>query len=301
MVEGPVAAVAAPGVLRVGDAGARLAGAPGGAGAGRLRAGVLVPVAAVRDGWARITTPCELTRWMPVTEGTGVPQPVVVLDPGHGGDERGAVGSGGLTEKALNLEVARKVQGILESEGVRTVLTRTGDYRATLNFRVALARAADPEVLVSIHHNADPDGDLDKPGTETYYQFRSSSSKRLAGLIYEEVVKDLSTLDARWVGDTDAGAKWRLNNRGADYYGILRISGGAGITTAMAELAFVSNPAEEALLSRPEVQELEARAVARGITRYLRTNDPGGGFTTPYPRQQPAGPGGGAGGCVDPA
>jgi hypothetical protein len=69
----------------------------------------------------------------------------------------------------------------------------------------------------------------------------------------------------------------------------------------LAELAFVSNASEEALLSRPEVQELEARAVARGIERYLRSQDPGSGFSTPYPRRQPAGPGGGSRGCVDPA
>jgi N-acetylmuramoyl-L-alanine amidase len=225
----------------------------------------------------------------------------VVLDPGHGGDEQGALGSGGLSEKALNLEVARKTEAILEAQGIETLLTRSDDYRATLDFRVALAKAANPRVMVSIHHNADPDGPRDAPGTETYYQFRSAESKRLAGLIYEEVLKDLDSLDVRWVGDTDAGAKWRLNSRGGDYYGILRASGAAGVVTVMAELAFLSNASEEALLSRPEVQELEARALARGIERYLESNDPGSGFTTPYPRQQPAGPGGGAGGCVDPA
>ena len=230
-----------------------------------------------------------------------MPKPMVVLDPGHGGDEQGAVGTGGLTEKALNLEVARKAEMILDSQGIETMLTRSDDYRATLDFRVALAKAAGPRVMVSIHHNADPDGPRDRPGTETYYQFRSADSKRLAGLIYEEAFGALSSLTVQWVGDTDAGAKWRLNSRGGDYYGILRASGAAGVVTAMAELAFVSNASEEAVLSQPEIQELEARAVARGIERYLRSSDPGSGFTTPYERTQPAGPGGGAGGCVDPA
>jgi N-acetylmuramoyl-L-alanine amidase len=230
-----------------------------------------------------------------------MPQAAVVLDPGHGGDESGATGTGGLTEKALNLEVARRTQALLSSKGIPTLLTRSDDYRATLNFRVAIAKSVKPQVMVSIHHNADPDGARDKPGTETYYQFTSPDSKRLAGLVYEEVVKDLSTLGAQWVGDTDAGAKWRLNTRGGDYYGILRASGGAGVTAVLAELAFLSNSSEEALLSRADVQDLEASAIARGIERYLRSKDPGSGFTTPYPRQQPAGPGGGAQGCVDPA
>ncbi|MGH2690504.1 MAG: N-acetylmuramoyl-L-alanine amidase, partial [Actinomycetota bacterium] len=105
----------------------------------------------------------------------------------------------------------------------------------------------------------------------------------------------------RWVGDTDAGAKWRLNSSGGDYYGILRRSGELKVTAVLAELAFVSNPSEEQLLARPDVQQAEGAAVARGILRFLRTPDPGSGFTTPYPRSAPAGPGGGSRGCVDPS
>ncbi|HEX8581771.1 MAG TPA: hypothetical protein VF640_05570, partial [Acidimicrobiales bacterium] len=64
--------------------------------------------------------------------------------------------------------------------------------------------------------------------------------------------------------------------------------------------AFLSNPPEADLLARPEVQEAEAAAVARAVGRFLTTDDPGSGFVEPYPRTEPAGPGGGATGCVDP-
>ncbi|HEX2258374.1 MAG TPA: N-acetylmuramoyl-L-alanine amidase [Actinomycetota bacterium] len=291
----------APGVLTTGPAGAGLAGGPGNRVIGRLRAGIPVPYTAIQSGWARILTPCEQTRWIRVDEGINAVRPLVILDPGHGGDEQGAVGPSGLTEKSVNLDVASKAAELLAAQGVPVVLTRTGDYRATLGFRVALAGAVRPDLLVSIHHNADPDGRMERPGSETYYQFRSQDSKRLAGLMFEEAIRALSTLPADWVGDTDAGAKWRLNSRGEDYYGLLRRARDAGVTSILAELAFVSNPSEEALLAREDTRRLEADAVARAVIRYLRSKDPGSGFTTPYPRTEPAGPGGGRGGCVDPS
>jgi hypothetical protein len=101
-----------------------------------------------------------------------------------------------------------------------------------------------------------------------------------------------------WVADRDAGAKFRRNSRGGDYYGILRQT--AGVTAVLAELAFISNPPEARLLARPDVQQVEGEAVARGIVRFLTTSDPGSGYVTPYPRDEPAGPGGGGAGCVDP-
>jgi hypothetical protein len=70
----------------------------------------------------------------------------------------------------------------------------------------------------------------------------------------------------------------------------------------LAELGFISNPPEADLYARPDVQKVEGEAVARGILRYLTTADPGSGYTEPYPRETPAGPGGGRGtSCRDPA
>jgi N-acetylmuramoyl-L-alanine amidase len=169
----------------------------------------------------------------------------------------------------------------------------------TLGARSRIAVALQPRAFVSIHHNADPDGPHDGPGSETYFQIRSPESKRLAGLLYEEIVKALRQYQVAWVGDTDAGAKYRVSSSGGDYYGVLRQS--AGVPASIAELAFISNGPEAELLARPDVQQVEGNAVAAGIVRYLRTSDPGSGFTEPYPRTTPAGPGGGSAGCQDPA
>jgi N-acetylmuramoyl-L-alanine amidase len=263
--------------------------------------GITAPVVGREGDALLIGTPCGFST--PVKEGTPV-DGIVVLDAGHGGEEPGAVGPGGLTEKELNLAVTKQTKQALEAQGVTVVLTRTADYRITLEARAKIVTTLKPKAFVSIHHNAEPDGPRPQgPGTETYYQTAgdsSAQSKRLAGLVYEEVVKALSQYQGTpWVADTDAGAKYRKSSSGDDYYGIIRRT--HGTPSALAELGFLTNAPEEALYAKPEVQKVEGEAVARGIKRFLDTNDPGSGFTEPYPRETPAGGGGGASNCHDPA
>ncbi len=258
--------------------------------------GVVLAVKGREKGGYRVATPCSNTAV--VTSGTPVASAAVVLDAGHGGDEDGAMGPNGLAEKAVNLSVARRAQAALERQGQTAVLTRSGDYRMTLEARADLVQTLRPRAFVSVHHNSVPDGPRPGPGTETFYQLGSPSSKRLAGLVYEEVVRALSAYRVAWVADRDAGAKYRPNSRGGDYYAILRQT--RVVPAVLAELAYVSNPPEAELLARPEVQQAEAEAVARGVLRFLTTDDPGSGYVTPYPRDEPSGPGGGRSGCVDP-
>ena len=260
--------------------------------------GVVVPVyGGSAAGW-QVGTPCG--RRTVVPGGTPLFGATVVLDPGHGGVETGATGPNGLVERDLNLAVAKLAQADLQAQGATVVLTRTADYRVTLDERAAIAQRLKPPVFISIHHNGGDDGPSDKPGTETYYQHTSLTSKRLAGLLYEEVYGAFAGRPGiTWHANVDAGAKYRLNDRGGDYYGILRST--SGVTAVISEALFLSASASEAaLLARPDVQAAEAAAITRAVRRYLTTGDPGSGFVQPIPRRAPAGGGGGAAGCVDP-
>ncbi len=257
-------------------------------------AGVVVPVVSHTDtGWV-VRTPCGDTA--DLADGTPVAHATIVLDPGHGGTEPGAIAASGLREADVNLAVARHTRTALEAAGVSVVVTRTGDYDVNLSPRAEIARALDAAAFVSIHHNAEPDGPYAGPGAETYYQIASPDSKRLAGLVYEEVVEAFAAYEIAWVADTDAGAKYRRGERG-DYYAVLRLP--RDVVSVLVEAAFVSNPPEAELVSRPDVQRTEGEAIARGILRYLTTSDPGSGFTEPYPRTDPPGSGGVAR-CVEP-
>src|SRR5207244_11478330 len=119
-------------------------------------------------------------------------------------------------------------------------------------------------------------------GTETFYQLHARASKRLAGLTYEELLKALQEFKVPWVAERDAGAKYRTNERGGNYYHVLRTS---GPPAAIVEGLYISNPPEEALLRRENVRDLMARALARAIDRFITTHDPGSGFIAkPLPR-----------------
>ncbi len=263
----------------------------------RTPTGVVVPVLEDRGDAYLVRTPCD--REAVAVGGTPLYGATVVLDPGHGGDEPGAVGANGLTEAELNLAVAELARDELEAAGATVVLTRTADYRIALAPRAEIATRLGARAFVSIHHNGEADGPSARPGTETYAQIASPESRRLSGLVYEEVVTALDAFDGvDWVADRDAGAKFRPNDEGGDYYGILRRS--AGVAAVLSEALFLSNPAEAELLARDEVRQAEAAAISRAVVRFITTDDPGSGFVEPYPRIDAAGPGGGTDGCVDP-
>ena len=254
--------------------------------------GVVLPI--VGDGV--VDTPCSNQA---PADGTPILGANVVIDPGHGGNESGAVGPTGLIEKDVNFDVSKDVKQLLEAEGAKVVLTRTDDYNTTIKTRAEIALDLHPQVFISIHHNAEPDGPSDVPGNESYYQIASPDSKRLAGLLWEEITNAFTPYHIAWAADTDHGAKYRPGTTGGDYYGILRRA--AGITTVLSEAAFISNAPEEHLLADPAFRHVEAQAITNAITRFLATPDPGSGFVTPYPRTEPAGGGGGPEGCTDPA
>jgi N-acetylmuramoyl-L-alanine amidase len=198
----------------------------------------------------------------------------------------------------VNLAVARRTADRLTAAGATVVLTRTTDVRVTLTTRALLATRLGARAFVSVHHNADPDGPSERPGAEVWHRVDDPASRRLAGLLQEEVAAAFAAYEGvPWQADRDAGAKSRRRAGGDDYYGVLR---NAELPAVISEAAYLSNPAEAALLARPDVQEAEADALARAVARFLTTDDPGSGFVDAYPRPEAAGSGGGATGCVDP-
>ena len=110
---------------------------------------------------------------------------MVVVDPGHGGGDPGAVGIGGIHEADIVLDVAQQVASLLEKQGVQAVLTRQDDREVELEPRVDLADRLNADLFVSIHANSI---DLSRPdvnGLETYYY---DSGGALAASIHNSLV-----------------------------------------------------------------------------------------------------------------
>jgi N-acetylmuramoyl-L-alanine amidase len=273
---------------------------------GTIGPGAFVPVTSKGSRWYKVVTHCERRGWIDARAVTYLPPAVkrartlrgatIVVDPGHGGGLRGAVGPTGLTEKAVNLDVARRLTTLLQREGARVVLTRTQDDTAGLGFRSLLADALAADMLVSIHHNAVPTFKSSVPGTEVYGQSKSSRSMRLTRLTYSQIFSALRKYKVQWVADPNAGPKIRLNAHGDDYYALLRRT---NVPAIIVESLFISNGAEEGLLRKANVRQVEAQALLHGLQRYMPTVAPGHSREAPYPR----GLGGHSGlpsRCVDP-
>ncbi|MDH3293549.1 MAG: N-acetylmuramoyl-L-alanine amidase [Acidimicrobiia bacterium] len=257
--------------------------------------GVLVPVTGEADNGYLVTTPCGNGAFL----GWGQPllQTRVVIDPGHGGDEEGAVADNGLTEAALNLRVARRAASELAARGISVALTRTADYRMPITQRAAVADALGAEAFVSIHHNTPAAAPSDKPGTEVYVQVDSAESRRLGGLIYEDVIAGLDRFDMAWVARSDAGVLAVVNGAGEDAYGINRHP---TVPSALIEVAYLGNPLEARLMESDQYVATVGRSIADGIEQFLATADPGSGFVEQNRVFDPSGSTGGEDGCVDP-
>jgi len=269
-------------------------------GAAATPTGVVVPVLGrnAAGGWM-VGTPCGRTG----SVGNVRPLPgTVVLDAGHGGKETGAIGPLGNRESDLNRAVVAHARAALEAAGVDAVLTRTGDYRIGIAPRAAIVAAVKPKAVVSVHHNASSSRLLDEPGTEVFHQGVGASaaeSRRLAGLLHEEVTATLARYEVRdWAATPWAGVKPRPNSEGDDFYGILRRT--QGTPTALLEVGFLSHKPEEQLYARAAVQQAVGQAVARAVVRFLNTSDPGSGFIATPRLADDNRSGGGTENCQDP-
>ncbi len=151
----------------------------------RTTSGVIVPVIDETDDGYEIRTPCDASASYQGGEPIG--RAHVVIDPGHGGHEFGAVGAAGAVEKELNLTVAKLAKEHLEQQGATVVLTREHDHAVTLKTRSQISNQVKPALFVSVHHNggAPPGGST--PGTIVFTKTGSLESTRFGGLFYDQL------------------------------------------------------------------------------------------------------------------
>ena len=264
----------------------------------RTGAGVVAPVRGVTADRYLVVTPCyNLTL---INGGLAITGPLdVLIDPGHGGDEPGAVGPNGLKESTVNLLVAESLRTELLLRGYSVELTRYSDHRVTIKTRSELANALAPRVFLSIHHNGGFPGPFPVAGTEVFVQLNNPESARLGGIVFEEIQAAFASVEADWVGAANNfGVAWRQNAQGTDLYGVLRRT--PNMVSILTEAMFISNKAEADLLAQPYILETEAQALAEALDRWFDTDDPGSGFVDGAVFKGDLGSGGGTGGCIDP-
>ncbi len=173
---------------------------------------------------------------------------VVVIDPGHGGRDPGAVGIGGLQEKQINTTISNRVQQQLQAAGITVLMTRSSDVFVELDARAQFANRAGADLFVSIHANAISMSRPEVNGLETYY---FSSGERLARSIHSAVLRNVNMRD-RGV-------------RQARFY-VLRYT---TMPSVLVETGFVTGAEDAARFRDPAAVNRIADGIARGILDYL--------------------------------
>jgi N-acetylmuramoyl-L-alanine amidase len=166
----------------------------------------------------------------------------VVIDPGHGGKDKGAYW-GGVRESHLNLQVAQRLERLLKRKGMKTAMTRRSDVFVSLGSRVAVANRYRSSVFVSIHFNACPDRRF--RGVETFYA--GPAGRKLAKSIQSRLAPRLKT-----------------SNRGVKHhaYKVLRLTVSPAV---LVECGFISNTAERGRCKTAGYQQTAAQAICDGI------------------------------------
>ena len=176
---------------------------------------------------------------------------LVVVDPGHGGPDPGAIGIGGLRETDVVLEVSKIVKNLLNEKGVKVLLTRNNEIDLDLSPRVSFANGKDADIFVSIHANASRGKRRDINGLETYY-YRGWRGRLLAKKIQKQIL-NVSP------GSPDRGVKQ------GRYYVIKNTS----MPAVLVEIGFLTGRLDARRLEKSIHRKRIAYAIAKGILEYL--------------------------------
>lgn len=181
----------------------------------------------------------------------------VMIDPGHGGSDSGAVSyDNTLQEKDLNLDTAKAVIEELKRNGVTVYTTRTDDTYVSLRDRSLMAnKIEDLDLFVSIHHNAARDPKVNRG--EVIYSVKEKESQKLAECIGEKM---------KQIGDMEIKIYNRYNAKGLDYYSVLR---NTNATSVIVEISFMTSEEGISLVDTPEERKENGILVAHGIMDYF--------------------------------
>ncbi len=175
----------------------------------------------------------------------------VVIDPGHGGPDPGAIGIGGIRETDVVLEVSKIVKNLLSEKGVKVRLTRTNEVDLDLPPRVSIANNTDADIFVSIHANASRGKRRDINGLETFY-YRGWRGRLLAKRIQKQILRVSP-------GSPDRGVK----------QGRFYVIKNTRMPAVLVEIGFLTGRLDARRLEKITHRKRLAYAIAKGILEYL--------------------------------
>lgn len=203
---------------------------------------------------------------MSIKYSAGFANKVIVIDPGHGGSDPGAIGASGLKEKTITLAVAQQTKALLQKAGAKVIMTRETDVDVygpdasdveELKSRTTVANNNKADVFVSIHINSSVSKEVG--GTSTFYYQKTPYDAMLAQVMQKSLLQ-ASGLDDRRANATN----FYVNRRTL-------------MPSVLVELAFISNKNEEKLLASPQFQQQMAQGIVHGLEKFFEQASKQGG------------------------
>jgi N-acetylmuramoyl-L-alanine amidase len=217
---------------------------------------------------------------------------LIVIDPGHGGKDPGAIGKKGLEEKFVVLDIGHRLRRLLERQGYKVIMTRSDDTFIPLDDRAQLANTRQADLFISIHANASPRRSL--KGVEIYLLGRATDADARAVAARENGTSESQLTDLEQIF-SDMSLDYRINHSislahqtreaflrtvGSNYrlvdLGVKRapfyVLMSSTMPSILAEVSFISNPEEEARLKQKAYRQKVAEGLFEGIQRYLASS-----------------------------
>lgn len=182
----------------------------------------------------------------------------IVIDPGHGGKDPGAVGLNGTEEAQVNLAVGRYLHTLMEQAGANSWLTRTKDIFVPLPDRIGLAKRVNADLLISLHCNSGPGG---AEGIETIYEEqRGPLDKEFAQALQDALCSHFKFHKNRGIKDSESD----------EYQRSIYLVQKAPCPAAIVEMEFISSPKQEFFLRKPETHDAIAFILRKAILEFAR-------------------------------
>ncbi|MCX7944797.1 MAG: N-acetylmuramoyl-L-alanine amidase [Deltaproteobacteria bacterium] len=235
------------------------------------------------------------TDTIPLSKQLGLKVKKIVIDPGHGGDDQGAVGKTGLKEKDVTLDIAIELAKIIKKNtDIEVILTRDSDVNVKLSERAAIAREKKADLFLSIHVNANKNKKYS--GVEVYYLNNTDDRASQKVAMLENINSDKSISDLKMTlldlaisANVDESMRLAqfvqsgiinkvrkkypdVKDRGVKY-ALFYVLFGTDIPSILIEASFISNPVEEKRLKTREYKRLIAEGIFDGVMRYINISD----------------------------
>jgi N-acetylmuramoyl-L-alanine amidase len=176
----------------------------------------------------------------------------IAIDAGHGGSNPGAIGvKSGIEEKKCNLLIAKQLEKSLKRKGAEVFMTRSADIDLNMTDRTLMLREANPDLLISIHHNAA--SNLNVKGVSTYYRYLGS--KQLSVKVLNRLL-DLGLAEFGNIGSFN-----------------FSLNGPTEYPNCLVEVAFMSSEEDENRIISPHFQRQVAQKIRKGISDWIKESD----------------------------